>query len=235
VFVIPAIDLKDGKCVRLKQGKADEVTVYSHDPVKQALEWEEGGASLIHVVDLDGAFTGTPKNLDWVSRICEAVTCEVELGGGLRSRDTIQAALDTGVDRVVVGTKALAEPFLKEILHEFQDKIVVGIDARDGMVAIQGWTEKSDTDALKFAKSVGLLGAKRIIFTDVQTDGMLTGPPLSSIKQLCERFPGGVIASGGVGSLEDVRALQELHQSNLEGVIVGKALYEKKFSLTEVS
>jgi phosphoribosylformimino-5-aminoimidazole carboxamide ribotide isomerase len=234
MFVIPAIDLKDGKCVRLKQGLAEEVTVYSDDPVAQAKKWEAGGASVIHVVDLDGAFSGELKNLNWVAKISAAVKCKIQLGGGLRSRDAVERALGSGASRVVLGTKALAEPFLDRMLAEFSDSIVVGIDAKDGKVAVQGWTQKTGVDAFEFAKKVGAMGASRIIFTDVSTDGMMVGPPLSSIGRLCVSFPGSVIASGGVGKLDDVKALQGLHHANLEGVIVGKALYESKFSLSEV-
>lgn len=233
MFVIPAIDLKDGQCVRLRQGRAAEVTVYSNDPVAMARSWEEQGATTIHVVDLDGAFTGLLKNLDWVTRICSAVRCKVQLGGGLRSRDAVERALGSGVSRVVLGTKALSEPFLDRMLADFSDQIVVGIDARDGKVAVQGWTETTELDAFEFARKVGAMGATRIVFTDVSTDGMLSGPPLSSIGRVCVSVRGGVIASGGVSSAADVRALQGLRHANLEGVIVGKALYEKKFGLAE--
>ncbi len=233
MFVIPAIDLKDGKCVRLTQGREDQVTVYSDDPVATARRWESEGADTIHVVDLDGAFTGTPRNLDWVARICGAVKCRVQLGGGLRSHEAVERALGAGVARVVLGTKALSEPFLDRMLAEFSNSIVVGIDARDGKVAVEGWTQKSGVDAIEFARKVSAMGANRIVFTDVQTDGMLTGPPLASIGRICVTVQGFVIASGGVGSVADVKAVQGLRHPNLEGVIVGKALYEGKFSLKE--
>jgi phosphoribosylformimino-5-aminoimidazole carboxamide ribotide isomerase len=237
MFVIPAIDLKEGKCVRLKQGKFNEVTVYSDDPVSMAQKWEQDGADIIHVVDLDGALLGEQKNLKWVEKICKSVKPKIQLGGGIRSLESIERAINAGVRRVVLGTKALSGPFLTEALNQFKNNIVVGIDARDGKVAVSGWTEKTETDAFDFAMKVDSLGAARIIFTDVQTDGMLSGPPLVSIGKLCSSVKCGVIASGGVGKVADVNALQELqviHQ-NLEGVIVGKALYEKKFSLAEVA
>ena len=234
MFVIPAIDLKEGKCVRLKQGRADEVTIYSDDPVSMAHRWESQGASTIHVVDLDGAFTGEQRNLSWVAKICAAVKCTVQLGGGVRSQEAIQRALDAGASRVVLGTKALSGTFVQEMIAKFGASIVIGIDARDGKVAIQGWTQKSEEDAFEFARKVSSLGASRIIFTDVQTDGMLTGPPLISIKKLCVSVPSRIIASGGVASVADVKALQNLKLQNLEGVIVGKALYEKKFSLGDL-
>lgn len=233
MFVIPAIDLKDGKCVRLKQGRADEVTIYGEDPVAMALNWEAQGASVIHVVDLDGAFTGEQRNLDWVARICRAVKCPIQMGGGMRTRDAIHRALDVGVGRVVLGTKALSEDFLTQLLAENAMPIVVGIDARDGKVATEGWTHKSGVDAFEFAKKVSAMGALRIVFTDVQTDGMLTGPPLASIRRLCDSVSATIIASGGVGTVADVKALQALKAPSLEGVIVGKALYEKKFDLRE--
>jgi len=234
MFVIPAIDLKDGKCVRLKQGKRDEVTVYSDDPVAQARQWETGGATVIHVVDLDGAFTGQQANLDWVAKICAAVKCPIQLGGGLRSREAVERALGCGVSRVVLGTQALSEPFLQSMLAEFKKHIVVGIDARDGKVAVEGWTQKSGADAFEFARKVSAMGAMRMVFTDVQTDGMLSGPPLASVGRICTSVQSQVIASGGVGSVQDVQALQKLKHPNLEGVIVGKALYEKKFTLRDV-
>ncbi len=235
MFVIPAIDLKDGKCVRLRQGRAEESTVYSDDPVAMARQWEGQGATTLHVVDLDGAFTGAQKNLDWVSRICSAVRCKVQLGGGLRSRDAVERALGSGVSRVVLGTQALAEPFLDRMLADFGEQIIVGIDARQGKVAVQGWTQTTTLDAFEFARKVSAMGAMRIVFTDVTTDGMLSGPPLSSIGRVCVSVSGFVIASGGVSSAADVRALQGLRHANLEGVIVGKALYEKKFTLGDVA
>ena len=234
MFVLPAIDLKDGKCVRLRQGLEKEVTVYSDDPVAMARHWESQGADTIHVVDLDGAFSGEQKNLEWVAKICGAVRCRIQLGGGVRSREVVQRALDHGVTRVVLGTKAVSEPFLKTILGEFGEAIVVGIDARDGQVAVQGWTEKTKEDAFEFAKKVSKMGCRRIVFTDVQTDGMMVGPPLASITRLCTSVDSKVIASGGVSSVADVHAFQNLKHQNLEGVIVGKALYEKKFDLNQL-
>ncbi len=234
MFVIPAIDLKDGKCVRLRQGKKEEVTVYSNDPVAMAQHWESEGAHVIHVVDLDGAFTGQQANLGWIAKICACVKCPVQLGGGLRSRETVKKALGCGVARIVLGTKALSEPFLSQMLVEFGPQVVVGIDAKSGKVAIEGWTQESSLDAFEFARKVSAMGATRVVFTDVQTDGMLSGPPLASLDRLCASVPCSVIASGGVGSIQDVQVLKNLGHPNLEGVIVGKALYEKKFTLTDV-
>ncbi len=234
MFVIPAIDLKNGKCVRLKQGRAEEVTIYSDHPVAVAQRWESEGADILHVVDLDGALTGTQHHLALVAKICSAVKCKVQFGGGLRTQEAVEHALECGVSRVVVGTKALSDSFLNHLLAEFSNSIVVGIDARDGKIMVQGWTQKSNVDAFEFARKVSDMGVTRMIFTDVQTDGMLSGPPLASVGRLCVSVHCSVIASGGVGSLEDVKALQGLCHSNLEGVIVGKALYEGRFSLKDV-
>jgi phosphoribosylformimino-5-aminoimidazole carboxamide ribotide isomerase len=234
VIIFPAIDLKDGKCVRLLQGKAEQVTVYSDDPVAVAKEWHAQGAQFLHVVDLDGAFTGEPRNLEWVGKIVKAVPVPVQLGGGLRTMEQIRKALGLGVKRVVLGTKAISEEFLREALEEFgAEKLVIGMDARGGRLAVAGWTKQTSVSALELADNVCGLGAKRIIFTDISTDGMLVGPSLTSIIQLCEAAKCGVIASGGVSRLEDIQALRRLELKNLEGVIVGKALYEKKFTLKE--
>ena len=234
MIIFPAIDLKDGKCVRLLQGKAEDVTVYSDDPVAMAMHWQEQGGQFLHVVDLDGAFSGEPKNWKWVARIRSAVPIPIQLGGGLRTLDQIRDALELGVDRVVLGTKATSERFLQEVLREFgAEKLVVGIDARDGRVAVSGWTKQTSLSAIDFAKKVFELGVFRMVFTDINTDGMLVGPPLDSIRRLCSAVGCSVIASGGVSTLEDIRKLRGLELPNLEGVIVGKALYEKKFTLRE--
>ncbi|MDD2707571.1 MAG: 1-(5-phosphoribosyl)-5-[(5-phosphoribosylamino)methylideneamino]imidazole-4-carboxamide isomerase [Verrucomicrobiae bacterium] len=234
MFAIPAIDLKDGKCVRLTQGRLDQMKVYSDNPVEMALRWESQGASVIHVVDLDGAFTGEAKNLDWVARICGAVKCKVQMGGGMRTREAVERSLGAGVKRVVLGTKALSEPFLDRMLASFGESIVVGIDARDGKAATQGWTQKTGVDAFEFARKVSAMGAMRIVFTDVMTDGMLAGPPLGSIGRICVAFGAGmVIASGGVKTSADVKAVRGLGHANLEGIIVGKALYEQTCVLSE--
>jgi phosphoribosylformimino-5-aminoimidazole carboxamide ribotide isomerase len=235
MLIFPAIDLKDGKCVRLLQGKATEVTVYSDDPVAMALHWQEQGGQFLHIVDLDGAFSGEPKNWEWVSRIAAALKIPVQLGGGLRTIEQIRAALAMGVSRVVLGTKATSEAFMKEAFGCFDaEKLVVGIDARDGKVAVAGWTEQTELSAVEFAKKTFHMGAARVIFTDISTDGMLVGPPLKSIRKLCNAIPCSIIASGGVSTAADVGALRDLKLPNLEGVIIGKALYEKKFTLREV-
>jgi phosphoribosylformimino-5-aminoimidazole carboxamide ribotide isomerase len=185
---------------------------------------------------LDGAFTGQPRNWGWVTKIAAAVRMPVELGGGIRTLEQIREALSLGVERVVLGTQATSETFLDAALREFgAERIVVGIDARDGKVAVAGWTQGTQLNAVEFARRVFQLGTYRLIYTDISTDGMLSGPPVSSIRKLCEAVGCFVIASGGVGSVDDVEKLSQLDLPNLEGVIVGKALYEKKFTLRDIS
>lgn len=235
--VYPAIDLKDGKVVRLRQGLADAVTVYGDDPAAMARQWAEQGAQWLHLVDLDGAFTGTPRNWDSVQRILAAVKIPVQLGGGMRTREQIAAARAMGVTRCVVGTKACESPaFLGELAGEFGEHVAVGIDARDGFVAVKGWVEKTKLTALDFARQVNGLGIQHIIFTDVSTDGMLTGPSLGPTSAVCAAVKCNVIASGGVSSAADIAALRTLagKATNLTGVIVGKALYDGRVDLRHV-
>ncbi|HRZ86951.1 MAG TPA: 1-(5-phosphoribosyl)-5-[(5-phosphoribosylamino)methylideneamino]imidazole-4-carboxamide isomerase [bacterium] len=231
MIIIPAIDLKDGKCVRLFQGKFDQVKEYSADPVAVARKWEDAGAKIIHVVDLDGALTGEPKNLEAVRTIAAAVSARIELGGGLRDFETIQRALDIGVDRVVLGTKAIEDmDFLRKCVAKHREKIVVGIDAKDGVVYAKGWTEKGDKSALNLARNVEFIGVRNIICTDIARDGALTRPNFDFFKQLKKTVKINVIASGGVSSLKDIVDLLPL---GLAGVIVGKALYEDRIDLGE--
>lgn len=236
-LVYPAIDLRGGKVVRLRQGAADAQTTYSDDPVAVARRWEEQGARFLHVVDLDGAFEGVPRNWDSVRAILKAVQLPVQLGGGLRQRSQIDAALQMGVTRCVVGTKACESPaFVSELAVAFGVHVAVGIDARDGFVAVKGWTEKTQTTAVDFGRQVSDLGIQHIIFTDVSTDGMLTGPNYAATTKMCTAVKCFVIASGGVGEAGHIKALQELatqHQ-NLTGVIVGKALYDGRVDLASL-
>jgi phosphoribosylformimino-5-aminoimidazole carboxamide ribotide isomerase len=233
-LIYPAIDLKDGKVVRLQQGRADAVTVYSDDPVAVAKRWEDEGARYLHVVDLDGAFAGEPRNWDLVQKIIEAVQIPVQLGGGLRCRAHVQEALDMSVTRVVLGTKACESPdFVSALVEDFGKHIVVGIDARDGFVAVKGWTEKTQVSAVEFARQISELGVGNVVFTDVSTDGMLTGPNCPAITSVCTAVTCNVIASGGVSGLDDIRRLQQLTEQcpNLVGVIIGKALYDGRVDL----
>jgi phosphoribosylformimino-5-aminoimidazole carboxamide ribotide isomerase len=225
--IYPAIDLKDGKCVRLRQGRADAVTVYSEDPVAMARQWAEAGGDWLHVVDLDGAFAGHPVHHAVVRAIVAAIPIPVELGGGLRTDADIRLMLEAGVRRVVLGTRACADPdALVALVKQFGDRLAVGIDARNGRVQVKGWVETTDTLAVDLARRVSELGVSTIIYTDTATDGMLTGPNIEGVRTLCRAVKAKVIASGGISTCQDIAALSALNLSNLDGVIVGKALYE---------
>jgi len=233
--IIPAIDLKDGHCVRLRQGRADAVTIYSEDPVAMAQHWEQQGAGRLHVVDLDGAFVGRPVHREVVARIVAAVKIPVQFGGGLRTDAAIQDMLDVGVSRVVLGTRASTEPEdLARLARRFGDRVAVGIDARNGKVQVRGWVEMTDRDATALAVTVAGAGVKTLIYTDTATDGMLVGPNLEGVFALCRVAACDVIASGGIASADDVRRLRDLHLPNLVGVIVGKALYERRVTVKEL-
>jgi phosphoribosylformimino-5-aminoimidazole carboxamide ribotide isomerase len=238
-LVLPAIDLKGGKVVRLQQGRADSVTVYSDDPAAVAKRWEAEGARYLHVVDLDGAFEGEPRNWDAVRAILRAVQIPIQLGGGLRRRSQVEEALKMGVTRIVLGTTACDSPdFVSALLQDFGTRIVVGIDARDGFVSVKGWTENTQAPAVEFARQINDLGVQNIIFTDVSTDGMLAGPNYAAISTVCAAVTCNVIASGGVSRPEDVLQLQGLAEkqlrSNLVGVIIGKALYDGRIDLKKL-
>ncbi|MCC7368597.1 MAG: 1-(5-phosphoribosyl)-5-[(5-phosphoribosylamino)methylideneamino]imidazole-4-carboxamide isomerase [Chloroflexi bacterium] len=222
--IIPAIDLQGGRCVRLVQGDFDRSTVYGDDPAAMARRWEAAGATRIHVVDLDGAKDGEPRQLAVVKAIADAVSVPVQLGGGLRTLDHIQAAVDAGVDRVMVGTKAIEDPsFVDWALGRFGGLVGIGIDARDGRVAVRGWVDVSDVDALDLARQMAERGVKTIVYTDISRDGMLTGPNLDAMRKMAQAVPTvGVIASGGVGQPQDIIDLAE---TGTVGVIVGKAIY----------
>lgn len=222
--IIPAIDLQGGRCVRLVQGDFDRSTVYGDDPAGMARRWEGAGATRIHVVDLDGAKEGEPRQLAVVKAIADAVSVPVQLGGGLRTLDHIAAAVDAGVDRVMVGTKAIEDPsFVDVALRRFGELVGIGIDARDGRVAVRGWVDVSDVDALDLARQMAERGVKTIVYTDISRDGMLTGPNLDAMRKMAEAVPSiSVIASGGVGKPQDIIDLAE---TGTVGVIVGKAIY----------
>ena len=231
-IVIPAIDLKGGQCVRLKQGRAEESTVYSEDPVAMARHWEAEGGRYLHVVDLDGAFEGRPVHTELIGRIVEAVTIPVEVGGGLRTDDDVARLLDKGVSRVILGTRAWADPEeVHRLVGRYEDAIAVGIDARDGHVQVRGWTETTELKAIELAQLIDDAGVATIIYTDTSRDGMLTGVNAEAMKAMCDAVSCRVIASGGVGSDGDIRALRALECPNLIGVIVGKALYEGRVNL----
>ncbi|MBM3859688.1 MAG: 1-(5-phosphoribosyl)-5-[(5-phosphoribosylamino)methylideneamino]imidazole-4-carboxamide isomerase [Verrucomicrobia bacterium] len=232
--IYPAIDLKGGRVVRLHQGRADAETVYGKDPASAARDWVGQGAEWLHVVDLDGAFSGEPRNWDCVRAILAAVKIPVQLGGGLRTRQQIAEALAMGVSRCVVGTKACEPSFVKTLVTAFGGKVAVGIDARDGFVAVKGWVEKTTLPAVEFAQQISDLGVRTIIFTDIATDGALTGPNFKAVSAVCAAVKCDIIASGGVSNADDVRRLRELNRLNLTGVIVGKALYDGRVRLPEI-
>jgi len=231
--ILPAIDILDGKAVRLRQGRYEDVTVYNDDPVDQARQWVDGGAEWLHVVDLDGARTGEPKNIAIVRRIVAAVDIPVEVGGGIRSVDTLQRLMDAGVTRAVLGTTLVTQPEFVEVATElFPDAIVAGIDAKDGMVAIEGWREGSEYEALHLARELQALGVKRVAYTDISRDGMQVGPNVAAYRTLVEQLDLPIIASGGVSTRDDLRALAAIG-SQVEAAIVGKALYEGAFTIAE--
>jgi phosphoribosylformimino-5-aminoimidazole carboxamide ribotide isomerase len=236
MIIYPAIDIKGGRCVRLTQGRAADETVYAENPLEVAAQFKAAGASWIHVVDLDGAFTGTPQNLPIAQGIA-ALGVKVQLGGGLRTLESIERALAAGVSRVVVGTRAVAaDNFVGEVVRAFGEKIAVGLDAKNGMVAVKGWVESSGMSALEAARRMDVLGVQTLIHTDIGTDGMLTGPNFEAQEAMLRSGKYRVIASGGVSTREDVVKLAELARryANLDGVIVGKALYEKRVDLADL-
>ena len=235
--IIPAIDLKGGKCVRLRQGRADDSTIYGDDPVEMARHWQAEGGKLLHVVDLDGAFNGAPAHADVVAKIAAALDIPVEIGGGLRTDGHVKAMLDAGVARVILGTRALAdEAALRRLVALYGgEKIAVGIDARGGLVQVKGWVETSGTLATDLARRVSDIGVGTIIYTDTATDGMLTGPNLEAMDRICEAASCGVVASGGISSAANIRALAALGRKNLVGAIVGKALYEGKATIADLT
>ncbi len=234
MLIIPAIDIKDGYVVRFVQGRMDK-KIYSRDPVKTARHWQRQGAKLIHIVDLDGASSGRPKNLDIVKQIVKTVDVPLEFGGGIRNVAIIKTILDNGIWRVVLGTKAAEDKgFLKKVFKKFKDKIIVSIDAKDGRVLTAGWRRSHvNTDVLKFGRYLKEIGFKQVIYTDVSRDGTLKGPNIKGIKSLLKETGLNVIASGGISSLDDIGRLKLLEKKGLAGVIIGKALYEGKFTLSE--
>lgn len=234
--IYPAIDIKGGRCVRLTQGRAEAETVYATDPAEVAAQFRTAGSEWVHVVDLDGAFAGEPQNLAVVARVV-AAGMKVELGGGLRTRVAVERALGSGVRRVVIGTRAAeSEEFVSELVQDFGDRVAVGIDAKNGEVAVKGWVAGAGVDALALARRMDALGVATLIYTDIGTDGMMTGPNLAAQEAMLVAVKCRVIASGGVSRREDVVNLAKLAQrhANLDGVIVGKALYEKRVDLRDL-
>ncbi|MCM8711450.1 1-(5-phosphoribosyl)-5-[(5-phosphoribosylamino)methylideneamino]imidazole-4-carboxamide isomerase [Clostridium sp. SYSU_GA19001] len=231
MIIYPAMDLKDGKCVRLYQGEFSSSQVVADDPVSTALKFKEAGSEYIHMVDLDGALKGNVKNLEIITMVIERVKLPIQLGGGIRDINTIEALIKAGISRVILGTAALNNPDLvKEAVKKFGDKIAVGIDARDGFVAIEGWVKLSKVNYIDFGKKMEEIGVKTIIFTDISKDGTLTGPNFEATGLLNESVSCDIIASGGIKDIEDIKILTSM---NLHGAITGKAIYSKTISLEE--
>jgi phosphoribosylformimino-5-aminoimidazole carboxamide ribotide isomerase len=234
MILLPAVDIRDGKAVRLRQGDFDQETVYADDPLDAARSFVEAGARFLHLVDLDGARAGQPVNLHHVERIAHGVDVPIELGGGLRSIESIRRALGAGADRVVLGTAAFTDPdMLDEALSAFTTRILVGVDVRGGQVSVSGWTRETQVRGEDAIRRMQARGATRFVYTNVDRDGMLEGLDLDEVRRVSEAVRGRFLISGGIGSLDDLVALRELRLLNLAGVISGKALYEGRFGVRE--
>ena len=228
----PAIDMKNGQCVRLRQGKFKEITVYSDSPEKVAAYWESQGATFLHLVDLDGALAGYSGNEDAIRRSVAAFSKPIEIGGGIRTEEAIERMLNLGVSRVIIGTKAVQNPlFLRDAVTHFgADRIVAGVDAKNGLVAIEGWEKVSEITAADLCGQMKEYGVRHVVYTDISRDGMLTGPNVEATKALTEATGMDIIASGGMSSMDDLR---RLHEAGVKGAIIGKALYENRINLRE--
>lgn len=234
MILFPAIDIQDGKCVRLRRGDFNEATIFGDDPVARARLWQDEGAQALHVVDLDGAREGRLVNLAVIEEIAETVTIPVQYGGGIRDSKTLQVIASGPVDRVVIGTGAVVnEDFLKEAVAALGDKLVISVDAERGMVTTHGWQQRSSVSAIKFTTYLQEQGVRHILYTDIARDGMMMGPNLEATSELAETVDIDIIASGGISSLEDLRALKSLGIENISSVIVGRALYEGTFTIAE--
>ena len=235
MLLIPAIDLKNGQCVRLRQGDMNEYTVFSDDPVAMAGRWVEAGTRRLHIVDLNGAFAGKPQNADVIHEIASTYPdIEIQIGGGIRDEETIVAYLDAGVHHVIIGTKAVTDPhFINEICVEFPNRIIVGLDAKDGKVAVDGWSKVSRHDVIDMAQRFEDDGVEAIVYTDISRDGMRTGPNLENTRTMCRTVSVPIICAGGVASLQDIQYLLDLNEPNLWGVITGRAIYEGTLDLEE--
>ena len=231
--IIPAVDILEGKCVRLKQGKFEQNTVFYENPVDAAKFWESKGATRLHIVDLDGAKTGTPKNFEYIKRIAESVKIPLQVGGGYRKLDDVEALLSLGVSRVVFGTSAIFNHnLIMRVCEAYGDQIVVAVDTKDGKVMANGWTNVSSKDAIALAQEAVSMGVKRFIVTDISRDGMLSGPNIEGLQKFASSVNAGVIASGGITTKEDVQKLRTLN--NVEGCIIGQALYNGSIQLEDI-
>ena len=234
MILLPAVDILEGKAVRLSQGEFDQRTVYDADPLEAARRWVSQGARSLHVVDLDGARSGAPVNLEHVRRIVAEAEVPVQVGGGLRTIEAVRAAMEAGATRVLIGTAAYTDiDFLDQAIAEFDDRVVVSVDARDGRLAGAGWTQQTDIPIEAVIEQLGARGVRRFVYSSIERDGMLQGPDLDGARRVAEAVRGTYTYSGGVSSLEDLRSLMELRQVNLSGVIVGKALYEGRFTVAD--
>jgi phosphoribosylformimino-5-aminoimidazole carboxamide ribotide isomerase len=235
VILYPAIDIRGGRAVRLLQGDYDRETAYDDDPADAARRWAEDGAAFLHVVDLDGAREGSPRNLEAVRRVANAVECPIQVGGGLRDSSSVGAVLEAGAERVVIGTAALRDPdFLDQALEAHGPRVVVSIDARGGEVSLAGWTEAGGREASEVASELGERGVQRFLFTSIDVDGTMEGPAIDELNELAANVADAqVIASGGVGNLPDLELLARVAAPNVEGAIVGRALYERRFTVAE--
>jgi phosphoribosylformimino-5-aminoimidazole carboxamide ribotide isomerase len=235
MLLIPAIDLKDGKCVRLRQGRMEDETVFADDPLDMARRWVDAGARRLHIVDLNGAFAGQPVNTQVIRRIADAFPeVPIQVGGGIRDEDTVQLYLDAGVQYAIIGTKAVSAPhFVNDLCLEFPGHIIVGLDARDGKVAIDGWSKLSHHDVIDMAQRFERDGVEAIVYTDISRDGMMQGVNVESTVKLAGEISTPVIASGGISTLDDIRALKAVADEGIMGAIIGRALYEGSIDLAE--
>lgn len=234
MIIIPAVDIKNGKCVRLLQGRMDAETIYSDQPQAMAAKWARLGARLIHVVDLDGAFAKSPQNVSSIRNILGSVDVPIQVGGGIRNEKTVHMYLQMGIQRVIIGSEAINKPaFVKKVCKKYPDRVVIGIDARNGKVAIDGWKETTRIEAVDLAKKFEDCGIAAINFTDIHRDGMQTGPNLEAIRRLAEAISIPVVASGGVSSIRDIKRLLPLEEVGVVGIIIGKALYSGGLDLKE--
>ncbi len=234
MIIIPAIDLKDGKCVRLFKGEEEKVTVFSDNPPEIAMEWEDSGAKWIHVVDLDGAFSGKPKNFDVIKSIVDSVTCPVQVGGGIRNLDTVREYVKIGVKRVILGTAAFSDgDFLREACREFPDEIAVGIDTKNGRIAVKGWTEVIDQSTDEVLENLHDAGVSVVLNTNIDRDGTMEGINIESAREFINKSPIPVIASGGIATMEDLEKLSSIEHLGLYGAILGKSIYTGSINLKE--
>ncbi|HBU69968.1 MAG TPA: 1-(5-phosphoribosyl)-5-[(5-phosphoribosylamino)methylideneamino]imidazole-4-carboxamide isomerase [Elusimicrobia bacterium] len=234
MLIIPAIDIRAGNCVMLKQGKIDAETVYSKDPVFMAKLWQAKGASRLHVVDLDGAFGGSPQNLEIIKRIRAGISIPIQLGGGVRSLNTIDTLFDIGIDRIIVGTLAIYNPdIIRQAIEKHGRKLIVAVDVVDNKVAIGGWKETTSVEATDLAVKLKDMGIEEILSTDVKKDGMMEGPNIEGLRLIAKAARIGVIASGGISSLDDIRKLKEYEKEGIMGAVIGKALYTDAIKLEE--